>query len=365
MRYLTLLFLMAISQFNYAQSDYILSRERIERKSDELLNLIKERAVYPVGYNKDYLVYQVNLKNTDEGKSEPEVYSKIYYDEKNKSIIDSKILKSALNKIYTISQNQNTTLFRGFKNLPQKYESSSIMDLYAIDNFIERQDFWVEVEGWEYKLISFPYHYYDKDIETNIDPTGQVITFNTFVSEYLRSTDADSIITIFKIENNKVVKNELICNNCINSQINNSHIFYGKKFFYIKGADVYDFNIYKAPQYDLNKSELLMEYAEIVMMSPDGKYILAKKFLYGKNTYIILDTESKKFAYVLGRNYMLYKCFYSPAYKQFAFDTGENIIYINYPEEFPFNSIGVDAERKHTSNEEDRIFWEKHKHPEF
>ena len=362
MKYLILFFFVIISSCNYAQSDYPLSIERIERKSKELLHLQEDRTVYPIGWRGDYLVYQVNLKNTAADKSEPEAYRKVYYDEKSKSIVKTITLKSVSNKIYTIAQNQNTTLYRGFKDLPPNYESSSILDLYAIDNFISRQDFWIEVDGEEIKLITFPSHYYDKDIETNIDPSGKIITFNTFVSEYLRSTDADSIITVFKIKDSGILKEELICNSCINSQVNNNYIFYGKKFFYMQGAGVYDFSIYKAPQYELEKSELIMEYAEIVKISPEGRYILAKKFFYGKSTYIILDLETKKFTYLLGRDYMQYRCFYSPAYKRFAFDTGDNIIYIDYPKEFPFNSLGVDAERKHTSNEQDRVFWEKHKH---
>jgi len=218
--------------------------------------------------------------------------------------------------------------------------------------------------GSEKKIKSYSEHYYDKDIDYNISYSGSDIVLNEFVSQYLRSTKADSIVTIFNIKDELIDKIELVCKECINLQVQNDRLYYGKKFYYFPGTDAYDWKIYQAPKFDLSKSKLLAEYIEILLVSPDGKYILGKKYLHGKDVAVILDTETKKFDYILGRDYLKYKYFFSPAYTLFAFDAGDYIIYIDYPEEFPFNAIGDDAKRKRTTKEDNTKFWERYKHPE-
>jgi len=140
------------------------------------------------------------------------------------------------------------------------------------------------------------------------------------------------------------------------------NIYYGKKFFYLPGTDFYDFKVYVAPKYDLSKSRLLGEYMTPLLVSPDGKYILATKYLHNKFTYIILNTESNMYNYILGREYYHYHYFYSPVMKQFAFDTKNSIIYIDFPSTYPFNSIEPNHKEEHFTKEQDLIFWEKHKH---
>ena len=65
--------------------------------------------------------------------------------------------------------------------------------------------------------------------------------------------------------------------------------------------------------------------------------------------------------YILGREYYNYHYFYSPAKQQFAFDTKNSIIYIEFPSTFPFQAIGH-QKYEHFTKEQNAIFWEKHKH---
>jgi hypothetical protein len=90
-------------------------------------------------------------------------------------------------------------------------------------------------------------------------------------------------------------------------------------------------------------------------MSTDGKYFLGKKILYGKETLVIVDVNARKFEYLLGRDYLKHKLFYSPGFKKFALDMDESIIYLEYPKTFRFGSFGPDAEIKRSTTKEDKI----------
>jgi len=205
---------------------------------------------------------------------------------------------------------------------------------------------------------------FEDDVDIMLSDNGRYVIYTPYTGIYLRDTKGDSIITIYDFNNNiKPLIKRLTCKECIKPQIVNEQLFYGKKFYYFPGTDAYDWNIYRTSKFDLPKSELLAEYIEILLVSPDGRYILGKKNLQGKDVAVILDIEAKKFDYLLGRDYLQYDYFFSPAYKKFAFDTENHIIYINYPNEFPFNSVGEDAERKRTSKSEKAAFWEKYNYP--
>jgi hypothetical protein len=360
------LFIILIQQSIFAQDNYELSNERIVVKPANLVEKQSQRMYSIAGHLGNLLIYQMNIKGIYSFGFSSEAYQKIYYNETNNEIIDSINIQKPGKKILRIIQIDSLILYHGFFKIPQKCENKLIDELDRGEFLLDYQDFWTENKVKNIEIKSYPEHYYDKDINYQIDYSGRYVILDPYVSEYLRSSPSDSIITIYDFHNltsNFPEKKELTCKECINPQIVSDFIYYGKKFFYLSGCDDYDWKIYRAPKFDLSKSELLAEYIEIILVSPDGKYILGKKDLYGKECFVILNTETKKFDYLLGRDYVLYKYFYSPAFKQFAFDTGNYIIYINYPEHFSFNSIGKDVERVHTSKEADRQFWEKHQLP--
>ncbi|MDX9771711.1 MAG: hypothetical protein RBT19_15215 [Tenuifilaceae bacterium] len=353
-----------------SQSRYKLASETIVSKPEELKRLQGNRIYRIAGYNSGQIVYQLRQDSKFSGYAySDEAATKLYYDERMGKVVDTVAIERRGRSVYDFIQIDDLTLYRGKYQLPLdcldlNKDDLDRTELDRVDELLDYQDFWIEVNGKEKKIKSFSSDYYDVDLYYNICYTGDCVTLNDYVSEYLRSTEADSIITVFSVQNGQVTSKELYCRECIAPQIVNEQLFYGKKFFYFPGTDAYDWKVYRASKFDLPKSELLAEYIEILLVSPDGKYILGKKNLQGKDVAVILDVEAKKFDYLLGRDYLTYKYFYSPTYKKFAFDTQDHIIYINNPVEFPFNSVGEDAERKRTSKSEKAEFWKNYIHPE-
>jgi hypothetical protein len=362
----SMLFLMIISATSLiAQKRYPLAEETIRPKSEDLNKVLSGGLYYPAGKYGNQVVYQVNLKEKTRYGYSNEAEGKVYYDELTGEVSDTLSIKTKGRNILRFLQIDNITLYRGFYHVPDDYSDKIIDELDRGQALQDYQDFWVSLNDSTLKIKSYPEHYSDKDIDYYIDGSGNYVVLNEYVSQYLRSSKADSVIAVFTIENDNIARRELNCGECINSQVQGSRLFFGKKFFYLPGADAYDWKIYSAPLFDLSKRELLAEYIEILLTSPDGKYILGKKQLYGQACFVILDVESKKFDFVIGRDYYKYKYFYSPGLKQFAFDASDRIIYIDYPKEFRFNAIGMEAIPDYTTNEEDSKFWKEHTLPPF
>ncbi|WKV10940.1 hypothetical protein [Marivirga harenae] len=333
-------------------------------KSNELLQLQKDRYYNIIGYNDDKLIYQMNIGGKKDFGYSSEAEFKIYYNEKRKVVTDSIYIKREGRRVLKVKQFDELILYHGFYNVPQKFESKLIDELDRGQYLLDYQDFWIEYLNKEYKIKSYSAHYYDKDVNYDITSSGTKVILSTYVSEYLRSTKADSLITIINFnesKSNDFSKQEIACEECIKPQVVDETLFYGQKYYYLPGADAYDWKIYKAPVNDLSQDELLAEYIELVLVSPEGKYILGKKYLYGKLCYVILSTELKKFQYVATVEYFKdHTSFYSNVNEQFAFDTPKNIVYIEFPDEFKINSSGIEAEKKNTSSEENDQFWKNY-----
>lgn len=349
----------------FSQDEYKLANENVVSKSVELNEIQNNRIYRLAGYNKNQIVYQLNLRQKNKyGGHSSEAAVKLYYDENSKRVVDSITIKRQGRNVLDFFQLDDITLYHGFYQVPSNCENKIIDDLDRGEYLQDYQDFWIEVNGNEKQIKSFPMHYFDKDVYFNICYSGDCIVLNEFVSTYLRSTKSDSVIAVFNVQNGHIITKELTCKECIKPQIVNEQLFYGKKFYYFPGTDAYDWTIYQASKFDLPKRELLAEYIEILLVSPDGKYILGKKNLQGTDVAVLLDVEAKKFDYLLGRDYLQFDYFFSPAFKKFAFDTKNQIIYINYPDKFSFNSVGEDAKRKRTSKSEKAAFWGKYNYPE-
>jgi hypothetical protein len=346
--------LLAVFLTSCAQDKYSHANERVVKKISDVL-LIKDHSGRPAGSQKNLLIFQ---KNRNVGSSQAATL--IHYDEKSQKVVDSIKLEQQTRKIISVSQLDDLKVFHGFFSVSPQFQNKTLDDLSGIDTLLEYQDIWLQDGEKETKLMSFNDHFYDKEVYYSIDSSGKYIVINTFVSTYLRSTEADSIISIFEVSDgiDQLKRYEISCFECIAPQIVGRHLYYGKKFFYERGADVYDWKLYRAPIFDLAKSELIAEYIELKSVSPDGKYAIGEKSLFGKGTLVLIDVAQKKFEYLLGRPYTTLTLFYSPSFQQFAFDRKNDIIYLEYPEKFPYNSIGEDVKPKRTTDEEDKLFWD-------
>jgi hypothetical protein len=357
-------FLLVISCTGLAQSQYVMAVDRKVPKSNNLIELQKDRHYHPAGRCHDLLVYQFNRKGLTSSGFSGESSFKIYYSELSQIIKDSIDLRKPGRKSTAIMQVDSLTLYHGFFEVPKLAEDKFIDELDRGVLFLNYQDVWLESKTLEVRIQSFPTHYYDKDISYTIDPSGKYVVVGEYVSSYLRSSKADSIITIIQLDDKnvqRVTKREIYCMECINPQVVGDYIYFGQKFNYLRGADVYDWRFYKAPIFDLSKRELIAEYIEPLLMSPDGRFMFGRKSLHGKQTFLILDVKAKKFQYLLGRQYAPNKYFYSPAFNQFGFDRAKDIIYVEYPKVFPFNSIGSHLQPTRPSRVEDSVFWQKFK----
>ncbi|CAD5257216.1 MULTISPECIES: WD40 repeat domain-containing protein [unclassified Imperialibacter] len=357
--------LMTVSNGLIAQEEYHLADELIIPKPDDLRELLSGRVYYPAGSSDDNLVYQVNLRKSTKYGLSSEAVGKVFYNELTNEVIDTLSIKKQGRNILSFIQMDGSTLYRGIFQVPGDLLDKNVDELSRGQFLQDFQDFWISSNGSDTKIRSYPEHYYDRDVDYFLDESGKFVVLNEYVSQYLRSGRSDSTVRIFEIDDDEIKQRDLSCIECINMQVSSGKLFFGKKFFYLKGADVYDWKIYSTPLFDLSKSELIAEYIEVLLASPDGKYVLGKKQNYGRTCFVIVDVAAKKFDFIMGRDYSKYKYFYSPGRRQFAFDTESHFIYINYPKEFPFNAIGPEAAPARTTNEEDSEFWAKHLLPSF
>ena len=345
-----------------AVAQYALSKETIVSKSKDLLDFQRQRLYFPVGQSGKNLVYQMNRKSTGKAHRSAEGIKKVYYDELTRTITDSIVVQKKSNKILRFIQLNDLSVFRGFYSVPETRQTKTIDELDRGEFLLNSQDIWMESGGKEVKIKSYPEHYYDKDVFFQIGASGKYVIVNTYVSQYLRSSESDSVISILDVKSGSI--KDFNCKNCISPHVMGEYLYYGKKFFYLKGADVYDWKLFRAPLSNISKSELLAEFIELLFVTPDENFIVGKKLLFGEETLVVLDVKAAKFQYLLGRSYSKLKLFFSLAYQKIAFDRDEDILYVDYPEIYPFSAIGVDAKPQHLPEQESTNFWQKFIHPQ-
>jgi hypothetical protein len=141
----------------------------------------------------------------------------------------------------------------------------------------------------------------------------------------------------------------------------------GDKIYFVKeieigrGRDGYYKNIYVAPKDNINDTLKIAHDINLIKLSPDGKFILGQKYLNGEYVPIIIDVTLKRFQYILGRNYPIDDSFFSPYEKKFAFDFGTHIVYIEFPDRYPFDTLDT-KKGKRLAAAEKNAFWAKYQH---
>lgn len=90
--------------------------------------------------------------------------------------------------------------------------------------------------------------------------------------------------------------------------------------------------------------KLSIALSDIAAISSDGKYILARRRDIANSALAIVDVEQKRYQLLLGREYQRYsrEPFYSYLYNKFAFIMDGHIIYVDFPEEYPFDALRRD-----------------------
>lgn len=327
------------------------ANEIIQKKGNDVAT---DEKLIPSGIKEDKVVF------TKENYNENPLFY-ILNENTGEYIFDSINVNDENSKIIKAIRFNDVFLFNGYANLSNKYKGVSLFDIPA--NEIEYQDLWIQKNGENYKLDRFPYYFLDKYYDCSFSDDGKYVIcspYNSSSPGY--ENEEDGFVYIYNIENvNDIKKTLLNCERCIKSFVVNDSIIFAKEQPIGKGFDGFYTNIFKAPLNDINTKTLLAYHTDLLLVSYEGAYLLGRKKLYGKpDTKIIIEVASNRYQYLLGRDYPAGYCFYARDKKMFGFDLGNQLIYLQNPEYYPFDALKDNGLEKSTS-EQENAFWQKFK----
>ena len=184
----------------------------------------------------------------------------------------------------------------------------------------------------------------DKNIRASFSTDGKYLLVNTLseLTDYYQPEIDDQII-VYSVDSLKkgVVKQQSIpCKLCADSYLIGDQLFFTKSNVPDDLWDGYAWpDIYVAPWGRIQDSVKIAAAADIYAISPDGRYIVAKRRDLPNGPRAIINVATKKYQLLLGRNYQEAQVFYSYQKKKFAFDFGDQIVYVDFPEEYPFDAL--------------------------
>jgi hypothetical protein len=269
----------------------------------------------------------------------------LLYNETAGEITKSDIVLIQTNKkiVNVNSINNNTLIVQGLFNVPDSCKQTPLLKL-SLPHF-ERQDIWAQLEDTAFIISSFPYAYSDKVIESKLSDDKRFLICNLYYAGIdILANPEDNVIIVYDLTNlnNKIITKSIIpCERCYNTYIINDTLIFGKEFTYVDkfGMDYTYSNIYKLSLSNIGTPIAIAYNTELINISPDKKYILGKRKLYGKEFPVILDVSLKRYQYMIGRKYHWMKSFYSYVEKKFAFDFGNYFIYIDFPNQYPYDAM--------------------------
>jgi hypothetical protein len=287
------------------------------------------------------------------------------YDEFSKSskVIDSLTLYNQ--KVASGYKIDNLLILNGYFSIPPLYGQISFDDLPYSE--FKYQDRWAYINGKGYLIKSFPFAYSDKGIQSKISGDKKYLIFNPYEADMYMNYQAspeDNVIYLYDLEKVKqgIIKEDSIpCEYCYNTFEMNDTLIFGKEFIYTERSIEFTYsNIYKAPVNNINDTVLIARDITLLNVSPDGRYIVGRKKLRGKEFTVILDVQTHCYQYIVGRNYHYDQCFYSLQEQKFAFAFDKHLVYINFPDEYPYDAM-IPYKPDWSTKEEDALFWKEHK----
>lgn len=192
-------------------------------------------------------------------------------------------------------------------------------------------------------------HYADKNVDASFSTDGKYLLVNTLhelPDYYEPAVDNQTYIySVDSLKQGKVSREVILCHLCADSYLIGDQLFFTKSNVRDDLWGGYaDPDVYVAPWRRIQDSVKITASSDIVAISPDGKYILAKRGDIANYALAIVDASQRKYQLLLGRDYYDYssRAFYSRVYKKFAFDFGGRIVYVDFPEEYPFDALRRD-----------------------
>jgi hypothetical protein len=180
----------------------------------------------------------------------------------------------------------------------------------------------------------------DKRIHSSFSEDSKYLIINTFnelVWMYNPKQDDQFIVyDVDELRRGKVTRSVIPCQYCAFGHLVNNKLFFTHSSERIDNAWR---DIYVAPWGKLKDSVKIAFRSNIIAISPDGRYILAENFDLPNGVCLIIDVRTKKYQLLLGRDYHKHAAFYSYEKEKFAFDFGSHIIYVDFPEKYPFDAL--------------------------
>jgi len=343
------------------ENNYSLSNGLAQYKNSELLKNTLKRKISSRGiYNGKHVLF---IKDSTNNR-------KAYlFDEYELNITPFLQIRDDIkSKIIDILVSNNIILKIGFYQVEEQYLDSPIEEIPIEQH--EYQDFWIQFNDKNIKIDSFPYHYIDKYIRCNFSDDGKKLICNPYTSVTPGySPETDNRIYLYdlhELEKGNIVKRVIPCERCLNNFIVDNYYYFNKEIPIGHGYDGFYNNIYKAPLSNISDTIKIAHDIELINITPDGKFILGEKYLYGKFALVIINVETKRYQYILGRDYPIDNCYYSVKEKKFAFDFGKCIVYIEFPDKYPFDALENTFFKKTTNTKNDeKNFWIKYTHKPF
>jgi hypothetical protein len=184
----------------------------------------------------------------------------------------------------------------------------------------------------------------DKLIHSAFSDNSKYLIINTLneLPEMYNPKQDDQFIVydLDDLRRGKVTRSVIPCQYCAFGHLVNNKLFFtrsNERDDLWRGYAWKD--IYVAPWGKLKDSVKIAYRSDIIAISPDGRYILAENFDMPNGVCLIIDVRTKKYQLLLGRDYNKYAAFYSYEKEKFAFDFGSHIIYVDFPEEYPFDAL--------------------------
>jgi len=184
----------------------------------------------------------------------------------------------------------------------------------------------------------------DKKITANFTDDNLLIVSTLNFLEYMYNPKDDDKLTIYDLKNvseGEIEKTEIPCKYCSNGNIVNGSFFFeisNERDDFDNGYEWKD--IYKSTLENFTDTVLIAKFSSILAITPDGKYILAeRKFDLPNGPRAIIDVENKKYQLLLGRAYHDFTPFYSFKKKKFGFYKNDIIIYVDFPQEYPYDAL--------------------------
>lgn len=184
---------------------------------------------------------------------------------------------------------------------------------------------------------TFPYSYEYKVFYSRFYDGGKSICLKSFFNPWHEYGDVDSnLITVKFGESEKITK--------IDSSLNvipfSNKIYYSKlkKYFFDDERNEYStMDIHCRNEKGLDR--IIAKDADLLMLSDDGLYMLAKKKLYGKEIHVIIDLTKNKCIYLLSEKYVSRYFYYDVAKKSFSYDCGNKIETFSVENEFIYDPL--------------------------